>query len=97
MQTERITFLTSREHKAALDDFASRSGQSVGNLVREATRRYIAQPREESTEEAELAALVEQVNETLPKMNAAIDEMIEAMRTTHDEVDRSLRAAGIRK
>lgn len=90
MQTERVTFLTSREHKAALDDFALRCGQSVGNVVREATSRYIAQPREESDEEAELAALAAQVNEALPKMNAAIDEMIEAMRTTHDEVDRSL-------
>lgn len=96
MQTERVTFLTSRENKAALDDFALRYGQSVGNVVREATARYIAQPREDSAEEAELAALVAQVNEALPKMNAAIDEMIEAMRTTHDEVDRSLRAAGIR-
>ena len=96
MQTQRVTFLTSAEHKAALDEFASRSGQSVGNVVREATRRYISQPREESAEEAELAALAAQVNEALPRMNAAIDEMIAAMRTTHDEVDRNLRAAGIR-
>lgn len=97
MQTQRVTFLTSAEHKAALDAFASSSGQSVGNVVREATLRYIAQPREESAEEAELAALVGQVNEAMPKMNAAIDEMIAAMRASHEEVDRSLRAAGIRK
>jgi hypothetical protein len=97
MQTERVTFLTSAEHKAALDDFAARSGQSVGSVVREATVRYIAQPREESAEEAELAALVEQVNEALPRMNAAIDEMIAIMQASHDEVDRSLRAAGIRQ
>ena len=97
MQTERVTFLTSREQKAALDAFAASRGESVGNVVREAAARYIAQPRDESEEEAELAALVEQVNEALPKMNASIDEMIEKLRSTHEEVDRTLRAAGIRK
>ena len=97
MQTERVTFLTSRDHKKALDAFASSRGQSVGNVVREATMRYIAQPRDETEEEAELAALVEQVNEAIPKMNASIDQMIEKMRSTHEEVDRTLRAAGIRK
>ncbi len=97
MQTERVTFLTSADHKAALDAFASSRGESVGNVVREATMRYIAQPRDESEEEAELAALVMQVNEAVPKMKASIDLMIESMRATHEEVDRTLRAAGIRK
>ncbi|MFN3818529.1 hypothetical protein [Blastomonas sp.] len=97
MQTERVTFLTSRDHKAALDAYASRTGQSVGNVVREATMRYISQPQGASEEEAELAALVQHVNEALPKMHASIDGMIDAMRATHEEVDRTLRAAGIRK
>ncbi|MEK6638330.1 MAG: hypothetical protein AABY88_09635 [Pseudomonadota bacterium] len=97
MQTERVTYLTSAEQKAALEAFAKLRGKSVGNVVREATMRYIAQPRDESEEEAELAALVAQVNEALPKMNASIDQMIEIMRVTHEEVDRTLRAAGIRK
>ena len=94
MQTERVTFLTSRDHKAALDAYAARNGLSVGNVVREATTRYIAQGRDE---EAELAALVAEVNLAIPKMNASIDGMIETMRSTHEEVDRTLRAAGIRK
>lgn len=97
MQTERVTYLTSAEQKAALEAFAKSRGESVGNVVREATMRYMAQPRDESEEEAELAALVAQVNEALPKMNASIDQMIETMRVTHEEVDRTLRAAGIRK
>lgn len=97
MQTERVTYLTSAEQKAALEAFAKARGESVGNVVREATMRYMAQPRDESEEEAELAALVAQVNEALPKMNASIDQMIETMRVTHEEVDRTLRAAGIRK
>ena len=97
MQTERVTFLTSRDHKAALDAYATRTGQSVGNVVREATSQFIAQPPAANDEEAELAALVAQVNEALPKMNASIDNMIATMQKTHEEVDRTLRAAGIRK
>jgi hypothetical protein len=97
MQTERVTYLTSAEQKAALEAFAKSRGESVGNVVREATMRYMAQPRDESDEEAELAALVAEVNLAIPKMNASIDKMIETMRTTHAEVDQTLRAAGIRK
>lgn len=95
MQTERVTFLTSREHKAALDAFASKRGESVGNVVREATARYIGQPTDE--EEAELAALVAQVNEAIPRMNATIDSMQRTLRETHLEVDKMLREMGARK
>lgn len=42
MQTERVTFLTSRDHKAALDAFARASGRSLGHVLREASSRYIA-------------------------------------------------------
>ncbi len=94
MQTERVTFLTSPDHKAALDAFAQESGMSVGHVVREATSRYIAQPI--TTEEAELAALVTQVNEALPKMEASFDDMSRTLRETHEEVDRMLRAMGAR-
>ena len=96
-QTERVTFLTSRDQKAALDAFAAQRGESVGYVVREATMRYMAQPRDESEEEAELAALVAEVNLVLPKMNEAIDDMIETMRTSHAETDRLLRQMGARK
>lgn len=94
MQTERVTFLTTPENKAALDAFAAHSGQSVGQVVREATSRYIARPDVEG--EAELAALVAQVNLALPKMEAALDEMSQTLRETHSEVDRMLRAMGAR-
>ena len=97
MQTERVTFLTSPEHKAALDAFASKRGESVGNVVREATARYLAQPQDESEEEAELAALVQQVNEALPKMQASIERSIERLDATHSKVDKLLRESGIRK
>jgi hypothetical protein len=93
MQTERITFLTTPDHKAALDAFAARSGMSVGHVVREATSRYIAQERDE---EAELAALVQEANLAIPKIFASIDHMIETLQETHEHVDRTLRAMGAR-
>ena len=37
MQTERVTFLTTPDHKAALDAFAASTGMSVGHVVREAS------------------------------------------------------------
>ena len=94
MQTERVTYLTSAEHKAALEAFAKARGESVGNVVREATARFIGQPSEE--EEAEFAALVEQVNEAIPKMNASIDRMVANLDKSHRETDAFLRKMGVR-
>jgi hypothetical protein len=95
MQTERVTYLTSAEHKSQLEAFAKARGESVGNVLREATARYIGQPSDE--EEAELAALVVEVNKAIPKMEAALDEMSRKMRETHEEVDRMLREMGARE
>lgn len=94
MQTERVTFLTNRDHKAALDAFASRRGESVSNVLRDASVKYMAESRDE---EAELAALVEEVNQAIPRMRASLDEMSQSLRDAHSEIDRTLRAAGIRK
>ncbi len=95
MQTERVTYLTSAEQKAALEAFAKSRGESVGHVVREATAHYIARPTDD--EEAELAALVAQVNEAIPKMNASLDHMSETLRKSHREIDAFLRQKGIRK
>ncbi len=79
MQTERVTFLTTPDHKAALDAFAALNGRSVGHVVREATSRYIDQPaadRDEYDQALELA---------LPEVEAAFAQMgatIETMRAT---------------
>jgi hypothetical protein len=94
MQTERVTFLTTPDHKAALDAFAASNGQSVGHVLREASSQYIGQPTPE--EEAELAVLVQQVNEAIPKMNASIDSMIATMDASHQRIDALLRDMGIR-
>ncbi|KQM73996.1 hypothetical protein [Sphingomonas sp. Leaf20] len=95
MQTERVTFLTTPDHKAALDAFASSNGQSVGHVLREASSRYIGQPTPE--EEAELAVLVQQANAAIPKMQASLDNMVETLDRTHRKVDAFLRDAGVRR
>ncbi len=94
-QTERVTYLTTSEQKAALEAFARARGESVGNVVREATARYIDEISEE--EEAELIALTQQVNEAVPQMVASMDRMIERMDRTHRVVDDLLREKGYRK
>ncbi len=95
MQTERVTFLTTPDHKAALDAFAASNGQSVGHVVREATSQYIGQPTQ--AEEDELALLVQEANEAIPKMRASLDNMIETLDRTHRKVDAVLREMGVRK
>ncbi|HMO75548.1 MAG TPA: hypothetical protein PKD99_03105 [Sphingopyxis sp.] len=96
MQTERVTFLTSRDHKKALDAFAAKRGESVGNVVREATSRYIAGPASEDEEEA-LKLLAQELNEAVPKMRASLERSISKLEETRKEVDKMLRDAGVRK
>lgn len=92
MQTERVTFLTTSDHKAALDAYATRHGQSIGHVVREATVRYIAQ---EQDEEAQLAALVAELAEAVPDMRERLDRTARRMEAAIDHVDRKLREAGL--
>ena len=66
MQTERVTFLTTPNHKAALDAFATANGMSVGHVVREATSSYIAQ--EELDENEARRLIIEEVERALPEM-----------------------------
>jgi signal transduction protein with GAF and PtsI domain len=89
MQTERVTFLTSREQKAALDAFAARHGLSVGNVVREATSRYIAQPPDEC--EAELEALTRELEEAMPAMRASIGAMLDDVAAARAAVAEALK------
>ena len=96
MQTERVTFLTTPDHKAALDSFAARQGKSIGHVVREATTRYMAQPLTEDEEEA-LRLLTQELNEAVPKMQASLERSIAKLEATRKEVDQMLREAGIRK
>jgi hypothetical protein len=85
MQTERVTYLTDAEQKAALEAFARARGESVGSVLREAAARYMAQPTND--EEAELAALVEQVNEAIPRINQSLASMSATIRDLCEEND----------
>ena len=93
MQTERVTFLTTPDHKAALDAFASGNGMSVGHVVREATSRYIAEG--EMDEEERFKLLIDELDEALPAVHAALDQAIEGQRRLRDDIDRKLRDAGL--
>jgi hypothetical protein len=84
MQTERVTFLTTPDHKAALDAFAAGSGRSVGHVVREATSRYISEG--EADDEEALAMLLREVEALLPKWNAQMDRMEANLDRAHNAV-----------
>jgi hypothetical protein len=88
MQTERVTFLTTPDHKAALDAFAVGSGRSVGHVVREATSQYIAEGDPE--EQEALALLAHEVAVAVPRMQADIREAIASIERANKVVDEIL-------
>ena len=90
MRTERMTILLSPSSKAAVSARAAAQGLSVGEYV----RRKIEDDEDLTPEqEAELAALVDEVNGAVPKMAESLDQMIESLRRTREKVERSLQAA----
>ena len=94
MRSARVTVLMSPDEKAEMEANAARLGISSGEYVRLAVDNF---DKPTAAEEAELAALVNEVNIAVPKMAASLDRMSRTLRETHDEVDRTLRAAGIRE
>lgn len=84
MQTERVTYLTSAEQKAALETFAKARGKSVGNVVREATMTYMAEVPLGDDEKMEI--LVAELNEALPAIEASFDRMAAKLEATHAEL-----------
>ena len=99
MQTERVTYLTNAEQKAALEAFAKARGESVGSVLREAAARYIAEPEPEPTpaEEEALKLLVEEINQAVPKMRASLQRSITRLKESREYVDQQFREAGLRK
>jgi hypothetical protein len=93
MQTERVTYLTSAEHKAQLEAFAKARGESVGHVVREATTRYMAQPRDRKDEEAMLEKLADELERLIPGWNARFDNMEANLDRAHRSVRESLARA----
>ena len=94
MQTQRVTFLTSPEHKAALDAFASKRGESVGNVVREATAQYMAQVP--NPDEAALALLASELGAAAPRIQASLDRTSARLAELHAEMDAFFHEKGFR-
>ena len=95
LQSERVTYLTSAAQKAALEAFAKARGESVGNVVREATARYIAQPFDDN--EAELIALTRELEAVVPEMQADIEAMIRDVAAARLAVADALRQSSNRR
>ena len=74
MQTERVTFLTTPDHKAALDAFAAGAGKSVGHVLREASSAYLAQGPADDDDEA-IALVLDELEQALPQMQQDLDAM----------------------
>jgi hypothetical protein len=92
MQTARVTVLMTPDRKAQLESRAADMGVSSGEFIRLAVDNF--NPSE--TESAELAALVEELSEAVPRMRAALDRSVERLDSTHAKVDRLLRDIGVR-
>jgi hypothetical protein len=95
MQTERVTFLTSREQKAALDTLARESGMSVGHVLREASARYMAEG--DMNEDERFKLLIDELDDALPHIHAALDHAIAGQQALRADIDALLRQAGLRK
>lgn len=92
MQTARVTVLMTPDRKAQLESRAADMGVSSGEFIRLAVDNF--NPSE--TESAELAALIEELSEAVPRMRAALDRSVERLESTHAKVDRLLRDMGVR-
>jgi hypothetical protein len=94
MRTARATVLMTPDEKATIEKRAASMGVSSGEYIRLAVDNF---EKISPEQEAELAALVEEANKAIPEMAAMLDKMSADLRDTHEEVDRMLREAGIRK
>lgn len=86
MQTERVTYLTSAEQKAALEAFAKARGESVGHVLREATMSYLAEVP--LNDEEKMSILVGELNEALPAIEASFERMTAKLEDAHAELAR---------
>ena len=94
MQTERVTFLTTPQGKAAIAARAAARGISVGEYVR---RRVENDDEPADGEEAELAAIVEELVAAIPEMKARLERTASLIEDAVNDSDRRLREAGVRK
>jgi hypothetical protein len=94
MQTERVTFLTTPENKAALSARAAARGVSIAEYIR---RKVENDDGESDAEEAELAAIVEELIAAVPDMRTRLDRVSSMIEQAIAESDRRLQEAGVRR
>ena len=95
MHSERVTYLTNAEQKAALEAFAKERGESVGSVLREASSRYMAEA--DMNEDDRFKLLIDELEDALPQMHSALDRAIEGQQKLRADIDAMLRDAGLRK
>jgi hypothetical protein len=95
MRTARTTVLLTDAERAELDAFAMSRGESVSNVVRDATVRYMAQPPADGDQEL-LALLAKELNEAAPRISASLDRSSAILQELHAEMDQFFREKGIR-
>ena len=93
MRTARTTVLMTPEEKAALEKRAANRGVSSGEYIRLAVDNF---ENVSDEDEAELAALVDEVNRAIPKMKASLDQTSRTLRKLLRENDAFFRERGIR-
>jgi hypothetical protein len=97
MRTARTTVLLTDTERANLDAFAMSRGETVSNVVRDATVRYIAQPPDHADEERMLKLLIDEINDAAPRILASMDRLSAKMQVMHEENDAFLRKMGVRQ
>jgi hypothetical protein len=93
MQTERITILASPAAKREMAARASNQGLSLGEYVR---RRALDNEELSAEQEAELSALVAEVNAAIPRMQASFERISETVARLREENDAFFREKGIK-
>jgi len=93
MQSERVTFLTTPEGKAAIAARAARRGVSTGEFIRLAVENL----PDDTAGEEELAALVNELVKSVPNIRASLERSTQKIESSITDVDQMLRQAGIRK
>lgn len=93
MRANRMTILLSDQERAEVDSKASRLGVSSSEYIRLAVSNFDGPTADE---EAELAALLEQVNAAVPRMQASFDRMSDTIQELRAENDAFFKERGIR-
>src|SRR5262245_21406619 len=93
MRSARTTVLMTPAEKAALEKRAANLGVSSGEYIRLAVDNYEKVSEEE---EAELAALVAEVNAAVPKIKAALERSCAVLEELHQENEAFFRERNIR-